>query len=339
MTTALQPSTPRQCSRGRAVSSAPFEPGRFALRDTWFPIEHLPRVKRTPRLRHIHGQPYWLWRDGGQPRASEVAPEQLGQRTTTASEFSGGSGQYPAEQRYGYLWVWFGDPSNAAPELIPDIPHLPHDGKPAHIMRGTLRFGCTYELACENLLDISHVDCVQTTFPGRSRFHDDQITVESTSETITTISDTQRWRVPPALRWQVGSDTQDVRWIVHLHLRNGVAVMHADFGPETSVHLLQNFVPESATVTRLLYTVNPPRTPSLTRNLLPVLRRGIMARDNAILRAQNPRYLQPAGRTDANSQFDAAVIAYRIGMQKLIQRQRVGDFSYQSDGRGHQRAT
>ncbi|MGH8917715.1 MAG: hypothetical protein ACRD0H_05140 [Actinomycetes bacterium] len=72
MTTTLGSATPRRLDVGHQSSPGRFEPGRFALRDTWFPVEHTPKVKRTPRLRRIHGRPYWLWRDGVRFRAAAL---------------------------------------------------------------------------------------------------------------------------------------------------------------------------------------------------------------------------------------------------------------------------
>lgn len=324
--------TPADTPDGHELSPAKFEPGRFALRDTWFPIEHAANVARAPSLRRIHAQPYWLWRDGSRPRAAAAHPAQIQGRHARLGMFTDDGGDYPAIERYGFLWVWYGDPMNASPELIPDIPYLPRVGRRPRASWGTYRFHCTYELACENLLDLTHVDFVHRGFLGGSQFENDQISVESTSETITTIRETRKWRVPTLQRWVIGAQLQDVRWVVHIHLRSGVSVLHANFVPGPSVRLVQNMVADSPGLTRMLYSFNPARGTVLSRTLPLLIATGVARQDDVVLRAQNPRYLRPSERVDANSRFDTASVRYRARMQQLIQRQRAGDFSYRADG-------
>ena len=50
-----------------------------------------------------------------------------------------------------------------------------------------------------------------------------------------------------------------------------------------------------------------------------------------MLRAQNPRYLEPSDQVDASSRFDAADLLYRKRMRELVERQKRGDYSYRSD--------
>ena len=102
--------------------SAEWIPGQHALRDTWFPIAHSPHVSERPIRRIIHSQPYYLWREGNNVKAAEYAPNASIKKT---SEFTAGSGFYPVLERYGYVWVWYGNPDNASEELIPNVPYLP----------------------------------------------------------------------------------------------------------------------------------------------------------------------------------------------------------------------
>ena len=95
---------------------AHFQPAKFALRDTWFPLFHARDVGRRPSRRAMHGRPVVAWRQDGSLQVSENMPDAPKARRR-ASEFTGGTGMYPAIERYGYVWVWYGDPENASPEL------------------------------------------------------------------------------------------------------------------------------------------------------------------------------------------------------------------------------
>ncbi|HMS94473.1 MAG TPA: aromatic ring-hydroxylating dioxygenase subunit alpha [Tabrizicola sp.] len=73
---------------------------------------------------------------------------------------------YPLIERYGFVWIWPGDPAQANPALLIDIPN--HDnptwGKTA---RGSLEIACNYLWVTDNLLDPSHVAWVHvTSFAG-----------------------------------------------------------------------------------------------------------------------------------------------------------------------------
>src|SRR4029453_11481955 len=114
------------------------------------------RVWRWPVRRAMHGFPVIFWRDGERVRATEDMPDTPAVRRRNG-EMTHGTGEYITAQRYGYTWVWYGDPRNATPDLIPDVPHLPLTGMPKRF-QGRALFDCTYELIAENLLDLTHAD-------------------------------------------------------------------------------------------------------------------------------------------------------------------------------------
>ena len=73
---------------------------------------------------------------------------------------------WPVLERYGFVWVWPGDPAEADPAKLIDIPHFddPDWGKTA---RGSLPIACHYLWIVDNLLDPSHVAWVHlTSFAG-----------------------------------------------------------------------------------------------------------------------------------------------------------------------------
>lgn len=307
-------------------------PGRFALKDTWLPVAHTPHISARAIRREVHCQPYYLWRDGAQIRAAEFHPDELMHNRDKGSEFTAGTGEYSAVvERYGYAWVWYGNPANADIELIPDVPYLPRDGKLPRNMWGTVVFDCTYELTCENLLDMTHSDFLHSKLIGDSFSEDDQVSVETTSETIHMVRETRGRKVGLAQRWATKSKFQDMRSHTFIHLRSGVTILHGQFTPGMSVRLFHPDVPVSPYRTLNNYTFNPKDADFLTRNIFPLMAPIIGAQDNSMLSRQNPRYLQPSDRIDFSSRFDKAGLMYRRSMKALIERQKNGDFSYLSD--------
>ncbi|MCT4608538.1 MAG: aromatic ring-hydroxylating dioxygenase subunit alpha [Pelagimonas sp.] len=90
-----------------------------------------------------------------------IAPTQLDNPPRRAAVHS-----YAAEDRWGFLWLWMGDPDKADPAKIIDIPNFdnPTWGKTA---KGAMEMACHYLYITDNLLDPSHVAWVHlTSFAG-----------------------------------------------------------------------------------------------------------------------------------------------------------------------------
>jgi phenylpropionate dioxygenase-like ring-hydroxylating dioxygenase large terminal subunit len=306
-------------------------PGTFALRDAWFPLAHAVHVGPDVIRREVHEQPYFLWRDGERVRATEYHPRLAPAGRASLTEFTGGTGEYPVIELYGYAWVWYGNPANAHVDLVPDIPYLPRDGRTRRTRWGTYVFNCSYELVCENLLDLTHTDFVHSKLIGDSLSDDDTVEADSTSETITMVREAKGRRTPAAQRFVITrSARQDMRATTFIHLRSGVTILHGLFEPGQSVRLCHPNVPESPGRTRLSYRFNS-KGHFVARNLFPLISHTVAGQDNRMLRAQNPKYREAADRADFSSRFDAAGLLYRKRMKELIERQRRGDYSYFSD--------
>lgn len=61
---------------------------------------------------------------------------------------------YPVEERYGWIWVWMGDPDSANAEIIPDYHRNDADGWAP--VNGYMKFDAEYILLVDNLLDLTH---------------------------------------------------------------------------------------------------------------------------------------------------------------------------------------
>jgi vanillate O-demethylase monooxygenase subunit len=61
---------------------------------------------------------------------------------------------YPVVERYGYLWLWMGEPALADPAFVPDLSWLDSDDWTA--ATGYTHIAADYRLLNDNLLDLSH---------------------------------------------------------------------------------------------------------------------------------------------------------------------------------------
>lgn len=74
--------------------------------------------------------------------------------------------RYPAIERDGIVWAWFGDAASAAPDLVPDFSATAASPHGTTIDGHTL-LAANYEYGTDNLLDLSHIEFVHTgTFAG-----------------------------------------------------------------------------------------------------------------------------------------------------------------------------
>ncbi|MBZ4521806.1 aromatic ring-hydroxylating dioxygenase subunit alpha [Mycobacterium avium] len=320
-----------------SLTTAPktFRPGTFTLRDAWFPLEFTSQIRRRPVRRVLHGEPVFFYRDrAGNVKAADTPPG------TPASQRPGSpltdrTGHYPLIERYGYAWVWYGNPDNASPDVMPNIPHTPVEGMPRRF-QSTVVYDCTYELVCENLLDLTHADFLHSKLTGDALSEHDVIEVESTSETVTMTRIAHGRPVPQAQKaWARGAKTQNVRAVTITYVRSGLCVLHGDFNPGMSVPMIHPTNPESPTRCRALATFNPRYMPTWGRALFPLSAHPVGRQDNWALRKQNANYVNPAQADaptgDLSSRFDKAGLRYRKVYQQLVARQREGDFSYLAD--------
>ncbi len=280
----------------------------------------------------MHGAPVIFWRDGETVRATEDMPG-TPEQFRRAGELTHGTGEYLTHERYGYTWVWYGDPRNASSDLIPHVPHMPLEGMPKRFF-GRAIFDCTYELVAENLLDLTHADFLHSAVTGDSLSEDDVVDVESNSEVVTMIRTAHGRPIPQAQRAMVsrGTKTQNIRVVTVTHVRSGVCILHGDFNPGMSMRMLHPCNPESLTRTSTPVTYNPQHMPGWGRSLFPVMTHIVGRQDNWAVREQNTRYLNSTDDRDLSSRFDKAALRYRKVYSALATRQSEGDYSYLPDG-------
>ncbi|MBS0429461.1 MAG: aromatic ring-hydroxylating dioxygenase subunit alpha [Proteobacteria bacterium] len=71
---------------------------------------------------------------------------------------------YRAEEKYGAVWVWMGDPAAADPEAIISLPFI-EDERYA-VVTGYFHVKANYQLLNDNLLDLTHSAYIHTTTVG-----------------------------------------------------------------------------------------------------------------------------------------------------------------------------
>ncbi|WP_197277087.1 aromatic ring-hydroxylating dioxygenase subunit alpha [Sphingomonas profundi] len=94
---------------------------------------------------------------------------------------------YPLVERHGALWIWPGDAEAADPASIPDLSFL-DTPSPADRAPGYLLTPANYQLASDNILDLSHSDFLHHATlgtagelagsPAKARLHGDAVTIE-----------------------------------------------------------------------------------------------------------------------------------------------------------------
>ncbi len=308
-------------------------PGRTPMRDAWIPIAHAAHVTAQPTWRPLHSLRYYLWREQGSLHAAEFHPRELAVRRAEASVFTGGTGLYPVAERYGMIWVWYGNPENARESLLPNLPHLPIDGGLPAYMRGQTRINSCAELTMENLMDLTHTDFVHADLLGDPIADSDVVTVDSTSETITMVRTCHNKAVAPLMQKAAGikATTQNVRFTIHIYVRSHVAAIFSRFEPGLDVRLLHCSTPETRDSNRVNFIQNTESAKRPWRYVFPLASYKIGAQDDYVLRPQAARYHEAIDRRDLHSRFDTASVRYRFLVEQILERQSRGDYSYESD--------
>lgn len=99
---------------------------------------------------------------------------------------------FPVVEKWGWVFVWMGDPARADPACVPDYHWI---GDPAWVGKGDLlRVGASYTLVRDNLLDLSHSKYVHkqtlatdavTEYPVKATVEGDRVCVERVMPRIT----------------------------------------------------------------------------------------------------------------------------------------------------------
>jgi vanillate O-demethylase monooxygenase subunit len=145
---------------------------------------------------------------------------------------------FPTVERYGYVWVWPGEPSLADPNKIHPLPWA---DDPAWAYGGGLyHVKCSYLLMIDNLMDLSHETYVHATSIGQKEIDETPTKTATEGDLVTTsrfmngIMAPPFWRMAlrgnhladdvPVDRWQI------CRFAPPSHVLIDVGVAHAGHG-------------------------------------------------------------------------------------------------------------
>ena len=136
---------------------------------------------------------------------------------------------YPAVERHGLIWLWFGDEAKCDDSQIPDFSCLVDTSKFATV-KGTIHMAANYEVITDNLVDLSHVEFVHEGILGSDAIKRGKHTVVQDGLTI----HSNRWcpdgLAPPAWDMMFGNYGKPVdhwlnmRWDPPAHMLLDVGV-------------------------------------------------------------------------------------------------------------------
>ncbi|WP_028207353.1 aromatic ring-hydroxylating dioxygenase subunit alpha [Paraburkholderia nodosa] len=146
--------------------------------------------------------------------------------------------RYPAVERYGFIWVWPGDASQADPEKLHPLPWAED---PAWAYGGGLyHINCDYRLMIDNLMDLTHETYVHASSIGQKEIDEAPPKTVSQGDEVVTSRFMNNIGAPPfwkmALRGNGLADDVPVdRWQIcrfspPSHVMIEVGVAHAGHG-------------------------------------------------------------------------------------------------------------
>ncbi|MGU7784193.1 aromatic ring-hydroxylating dioxygenase subunit alpha [Burkholderia sp. PU8-34] len=251
---------------------------------------------------------------------------------------------YPAVERYGFVWVWPGDPERADPAAIhrldwADDPGWAYGGGLYHI-------GCDYRLMIDNLMDLTHETYVHASSIGQPEIEEAPPATKVNGDTVTT-SRFMEGIVPPpfwaaALRGNgLADDVRCDRWQIchftppsHVMIEVGVAHAgkggyHADPRDKVSSIVVDFITPE--TETSIWYFWGMARSFAVDdRALTETIRAGqgrIFAEDLDMLEAQQRNLLTWPDRPLLKLNIDAGGVQSRRVLDRLIDQERAAALS------------
>jgi len=242
---------------------------------------------------------------------------------------------YPVEERYGFIWVWTGNPQLADPAKIhhlgwADNPEWAYGGGLFHIQ-------CDYRLMIDNLMDLTHETYVHATSIGQREI--DEAPVNTTVEGGTVITSRFMENIMPPPFWQaalkgnnLAADVLVDRWQICRftapgHVLIDVGVAHAGKGgyhaaPEHKVSsiVVDFMTPETETSHWYFWGMArnfKPQDPALTASI----REGqgkIFSEDRAILELQQKNLLEHPKRRLLKLNIDAGGVHSRLILDRMM---------------------
>jgi len=244
---------------------------------------------------------------------------------------------YPLHEQQGIVWIWMGEAGRADPSLIPDFPQLAEESG-WHTVRGYLTTPANYQLAIDNLMDLTHPEFLHDASLGSPAHKSAHYEVEQRGARLIR---SNRWYdagpLPPVMELSFPTNGRPVtHWAdMYWHAASSLWLdVGATFPGRPRAEGLQTYAghflaPETARTTHYFFSFT--RTAALARAQnndaeLVELLRGIFSReDSAMLSAVQDRMgghdlwaLKPAALPG-----DAGAVRVRQALEKLIAEERL----------------
>jgi vanillate O-demethylase monooxygenase subunit len=167
---------------------------------------------------------------------------------------------YPLTERYGFVWIWMGDPAGADPALVPDFHWF--DDPTWATARGYHHVLADYRLLNDNLLDLSHESFVHTETIGAAAVADSPVTAQIVDDTVRVYRFMHNFPPPPFYVRAAGFTENIDRWHTTIYrppgfhvIENGSMPTGADRSQAKERRVLHLITPETATSSHYFWGV------------------------------------------------------------------------------------
>ena len=166
---------------------------------------------------------------------------------------------FPLRERYGFVWIWPGEPALADDELLPDLTPLADPN--FAVIHGLLGIKADYRLVTDNLLDLSHVEFLHPAFSSDNVLENTRVEMFQDERSVTV----NRWK-PNAITsrflrlfWTGEGDRSDsranMRWEApsNLFLDLGTTAVGRPVAEGVCVPIAHLLTPETAASTHYFW--------------------------------------------------------------------------------------
>ena len=246
---------------------------------------------------------------------------------------------FPVHERYGFIWVWTGDPALADPAKLH---HLEWAESPDWTYGGGMyHINCDYRLMIDNLMDLTHETYVHASSIGQAEIEESAPKTRTEGETVTTSRFMENVMPPPfwaaALRGNgLAGDVLCDRWQIcrftpPSHVLIEVGVAHAgkggyDAAPEhkASSIVVDFITPETETSIWYFWGMARSFNPH-DEALTAMIREGqgkIFGEDLEMLESQQRNLSANPGRKILKLNIDAGGVQSRQIIDKLLEEEK-----------------
>jgi vanillate O-demethylase monooxygenase subunit len=245
---------------------------------------------------------------------------------------------YAVEERYGFVWIWPGDPDLADAS---QIHHLEWAGSPAWGYGGGLyHINCNYQMMIDNLMDLTHETYVHSSSIGQKEIDEAPVSTQAEGDHVMTSRFIDNISAPPF--WQMALKSNDLaedvpvdRWqICHFfppsHVLIEVGVAHAGHGgyhaPDAvkASSIVVDFITPETAASHWYFWGMARRFKPDDEELTTKIREGqgkIFSEDRAMLELQQANLLRWPERNLLKLNIDAGGVHARRVISRLLRQQ------------------